>query len=122
MDRHLSGTLTDEDLAQYLVRIGYLGPTEPTLATLQSVVAAHLAAIPFENLDPLLGTPVEDLGAAALLDKMVRRRRGGYCFEQNSLLRYVLERLGFGVAALTARASARRATATDAVAAVKDDW
>jgi len=95
--------VTRDDLAQYLTRIGYLGSPEPTLATLRAIVAAHLQHIPFENLDPLLGIPVEDLGAPALIDKMVRRRRGGYCFEHNSLLRYVLERLGFGVAALTGR-------------------
>jgi arylamine N-acetyltransferase len=50
-----------------------------------------------------MGLPVFDLGAAALSDKMVRRKRGGYCFEHNGLMRYVLAGLGFDVQALTAR-------------------
>ncbi len=100
----MSGSaITGDELAQYLARIDYHGPAQPTLDTLHDVVAAHLRHIPFENLDPLLGIPVEDLSGPALIDKMVRRHRGGYCFEHNSLLRYVLERLGFGVAALTGR-------------------
>jgi len=92
-----------EDVAAYLSRIGFAGPTEPTLETLHGVVAAHLRTIAFENLDPLMGIPVFDLSAGALFDKMVRRNRGGYCFEQNSLLRYVLAELGFDAVALTAR-------------------
>lgn len=94
---------TDDELADYFARIGYAGSAEPTLATLRALVAAHELRIPFENLDPLMGIPVEDLGPQALFDKMVLRRRGGYCFEQNSLLRYALTALGFGVEALTGR-------------------
>ena len=45
-------------------------------------MAAHNRSIPFENLDPLLGIPVADLSAAALADKLVSRRRGGYCHER----------------------------------------
>jgi arylamine N-acetyltransferase len=67
------------DVAAYLDRIGYRGAGEPTAETVHALVAAHNGAIPFENLDPLLGIPVADLGAAALIDKLVRRRRGGYC-------------------------------------------
>lgn len=66
-------------------------------------MAAHGRCIPFENLDPLLGTPVTDLSPQGLTDKLVCRRRGGYCYEHNNLLRYVLEDLGFGVDALAAR-------------------
>ena len=47
--------------------------------------------------------PVIDLGAAALTDKLVHRRRGGYCYEHNGLLGYVLERLGYGVERLAGR-------------------
>jgi len=85
------------DLAAYLNRIGYPGPTEATLETLHALVAAHNGAIPFENLDPLMGIPVADLGDAALTDKLVYRRRGGYCYEHNGLMGYVLAELGFGV-------------------------
>ena len=95
--------LEPRDIAGYLSRIGHTGSTEPTLETLHALVAAHLRTIPFENLDPLMGVPVFDLTAAALFAKMVRRRRGGFCFEHNGLMRYVLAGLGFDTEALTAR-------------------
>src|SRR5882757_4613706 len=85
------------DVAAYFDRIGYRGPPEPTVETVHALVAAHNQSIPFENLDPLLGIPVVDLSAAALTDKLVRRRRGGYCYEHNGLMGYVLDELGFGV-------------------------
>ena len=67
----------DIDLAAYFERIGYTDPAEPTLETLHALVAAHNRSIPFENLDPLMGIPVADLGPDALSDKLVRRCRGG---------------------------------------------
>jgi arylamine N-acetyltransferase len=85
------------DLAGYLDRVGYGGSTEPTLETLQGLVAAHNRSIPFETLDPLTGVPVADLGPAALTDKLVHRRRGGYCYEHNGLMGYVLEELSYGI-------------------------
>jgi arylamine N-acetyltransferase len=91
------------DVAAYFDRIGYEGGTEPTLQTLQAIVAAHNRSIPFENLDPLPGIPVADLSARALMDKLVHRRRGGYCYEHNGLMGYVLEGLGFGVERLAGR-------------------
>jgi arylamine N-acetyltransferase len=91
------------DLDGYFGRIGYPGPARPDLDTLQDIVAAHNRSIPFENLDPLLGVPVADLSAEALADKMVNRRRGGYCYEHNGLLGYVLDALGFGVDRLAGR-------------------
>jgi arylamine N-acetyltransferase len=47
--------------------------------------------------------PVADLGPAALFDKLVHRRRGGYCYEHNGLMGFVLEQLGFGVQRLAGR-------------------
>jgi arylamine N-acetyltransferase len=91
------------DLADYFRRIGYTGPATPTLGTLHALVTAHNGAIPFENLDPLLGIPVADLGEDALFDKLVRRRRGGYCYEQNGVMGYALAELGFGVQRLGGR-------------------
>ena len=91
------------DVAAYFDRIGYRGAAEPTAETVHALVAAHNGSIPFENLDPLLGIPVADLRAAALIDKLVRRRRGGYCYEHNGLMGYVLEELGFGVERLAGR-------------------
>lgn len=91
------------DVPAYLDRIGHSGQTGADLPTLRAVVAAHNRSIPFENLDPLLGVPVADLSAAALTDKLVHRRRGGYCYEHNGLLGYVLDELGFGVQRLAGR-------------------
>ncbi|MDT5324690.1 MAG: arylamine N-acetyltransferase [Mycobacterium sp.] len=91
------------DLAGYLDRVEYGGSTDPTLDTLHGLVAAHNRSIPFENLDPLTGVPVDDLGPAALTDKLVHRRRGGYCYEHNGLIGFVLEALGFDVERLAGR-------------------
>ncbi|CAM5781850.1 arylamine N-acetyltransferase family protein [Rhizobacter fulvus] len=90
------------DLDAYCHRIAYTGPREPTLAALNAVCAAHTAAIPFENLDAFLGrAPL--LAPAALQAKLVARRRGGYCYEQNALLRLALIEFGFAVTSLAAR-------------------
>ena len=94
--------VTALDLPAYFARIGYTGPSEPTLAVLRTLVACHLSAIAFENLDPFLGHPV-DLDPAALVTKLVRARRGGYCQEHNSLFHDVLAALGFSAAALGGR-------------------
>jgi arylamine N-acetyltransferase len=91
------------DVVAYFDRIGYRGPAEPTVETVHALVAAHNGAIPFENLDPLMGIPVADLSAPAVIDKLVHRRRGGYCYEHNGLMGYVLEELGFGVERLAGR-------------------
>ncbi|OLO99461.1 arylamine N-acetyltransferase [Mycolicibacterium porcinum] len=91
------------DLPGYFGRIGYHGSAQPDLDTLRDIVAAHGRSIPFENLDPLLGIPVADLSAAALSDKLVTRRRGGYCYEHNGLLGYALDELGYGVDRLAGR-------------------
>jgi N-hydroxyarylamine O-acetyltransferase len=95
------------DLDAYFERIGYGGATQPTLANLRAIQAAHASRIPFENLDVLLGRPIL-LDAAALERKLVRAGRGGYCFEQNGLLRHALRALGFAVAILAARVRWRR--------------
>jgi N-hydroxyarylamine O-acetyltransferase len=107
--------LTDEegflsdllDLDAYFTRIGYGGATRPTLETLNEIVHRHVQAIPFENLDILLGRPI-DLAPAALQQKLIFDRRGGYCFEQNGLLLLVLEALGFHVRPLSARVRYQR--------------
>ena len=90
------------DLDAYFARIRHDGPRSPTLETLAAIHRAHPAAIPFENLDPFLGRPVL-LDPASLEAKLVRGRRGGYCYEQNLLLMHVLTALGFEVGGLAAR-------------------
>ncbi|MBV8787586.1 MAG: arylamine N-acetyltransferase [Mycobacterium sp.] len=91
------------DLTGYFARVGYAGPAEPTLDVLQALTTAHTKSIPFENLDPLMGRPVGDLSPEALSDKLVHRRRGGYCYEQNGLMGYVLTEIGFRVRRLAGR-------------------
>ncbi|MCF6386633.1 arylamine N-acetyltransferase [Mycobacterium sp. MBM] len=91
------------DTAAYLARIDHRSTVEPTLDTLHALVAGHNRSIPFENLDPLMGIPVHDLSAQALTAKLVHRRRGGYCYENNGVLGYVLEDLGYGVDRLAGR-------------------
>jgi N-hydroxyarylamine O-acetyltransferase len=90
------------DLQAYLERIGYAGAAAADLSTLTAIHRRHVDAIAFENLDPLLGRPVS-LELGALQDKLVRSRRGGYCFEHNTLLKAALEALGFAVTSLSAR-------------------
>ena len=76
------------DLSAYLDRIGYRGRLDPSLETLQALVHAHLASIPFEGINPYLGLPVP-LDIDSLQDKLVRSRRGGYCHEQGDWFRVV---------------------------------
>ena len=90
------------DLDAYFGRIGYSGPRELTLDVLRALHLAHPCAIPFESLDPLLGRPVL-IDAASLEAKLVRGRRGGYCFEHNGVFLRVLRTLGFEVTPLAAR-------------------
>lgn len=92
----------DADLAAYLGRIGFSGTAAPDRATLEAIAALHPAAIPFENLDPLLDRPVA-IGIDALMAKLVHGGRGGYCFESNGLLLAALRRIGFAVEGLAAR-------------------
>ncbi len=90
------------DLGAYLRRIGWTGSPRPDLLTLRAWHRAHLGAIAFENLDIQMGLRIR-LDLASLQDKMVQRRRGGYCHEHNTLFRHVLEAAGFEVAHCEAR-------------------
>jgi N-hydroxyarylamine O-acetyltransferase len=90
------------DLDRYFERIGYGGPTTPTLANLAGLLRAHMTSVPFENLDVLMRVPIV-LDPDLLFDKLVARRRGGYCYEHATLMQAVLARLGFTVTAHAAR-------------------
>ncbi len=93
------------DLPAYLARIGYAGELRPDLATLRAVHQAHVESIPFENLDIPLGRGIR-IDLESVQAKLVRTRRGGYCFEQNALLAAALEAIGFPVTRLSARVRA----------------
>jgi len=90
------------DLDAYFARIAYGGSCAPTLATLHAITGHQASAIPFENLDVLLGRSIA-VDPDAVERKLVHHRRGGYCFEQNHLLLLVLRALGFAAAPLSAR-------------------
>ena len=90
------------NLDRYFERIGYRGAPATDLGTLQALHRLHVEAIPFENLDVLLGRRIE-ISEEAVERKLVDARRGGYCFEQNTLFRGVLAALGFEVEPFLAR-------------------
>jgi len=90
------------DLDAYFQRLDDDGPRDPTLETLKRLVAAHGRVLPFENLDVLLGRGIS-IEPQAIENKLVRERRGGYCFEQNTLLLHVLKALGYCVQPLSSR-------------------
>ena len=98
----MNAHFTSTDLDAYFERIGYDGPHEPSLDTLKALHLLHPQAIPFENLDSLLGRPVR-LDAGSIQQKLVGAGRGGYCFEHNLLFRGVLDALGFRTRSLGAR-------------------
>jgi N-hydroxyarylamine O-acetyltransferase len=94
--------MSPDEAAAYLERIGIPGPVAPTLETLTELQAAHLVTVPFENLDIHLGVPIV-VAEPALYDKIVRRRRGGFCYELNGLFAALLRQLGYRVTLLAAR-------------------
>ncbi|MEU1401873.1 arylamine N-acetyltransferase [Streptomyces sp. NPDC005728] len=94
--------ITESDLGAYLERIGWEGGRRADLSTLRGVHLAHALSLPFENLEPVSGR-APSLAPADLMAKLVRGRRGGYCYEHNTLLWLALDALGFGVTPLAGR-------------------
>lgn len=89
-------------LTEYLQRIDYTGDTTPTLETLTAICAHHTTAIPFESISTFLKQAVR-IDLPSIREKIIGGRRGGYCYEQNLLLRAALETMGYGVRCLAAR-------------------
>ena len=89
------------DTTAYLDRINYRGSLLPNADTLRALQVAHLLAVPFENLSIHAKQPIV-LDDDALFDKIVARRRGGFCYECNGLFAALLRSLGFDVAMLSA--------------------
>lgn len=98
-------------LERYLERLGFEGRVEPTSMVLETLHGRHLDNIPFENIDVRLGRNVT-LDIGTLQAKLVERRRGGYCFEHNTLFAAALSAIGFEVATLESRVRPPGATAT----------
>src|SRR5882672_2815396 len=95
----------DQDTAiKYLSRIGATLPSAPTLEVLRDLHVRHLRSVPFENLSIHLAERIE-LEEEVLVDKIIRRRRGGFCYELNGLFASLLSALGFQVTLLAARVS-----------------
>ncbi|GAA0944140.1 arylamine N-acetyltransferase [Actinocorallia libanotica] len=94
--------MDEEQIGFYLARIGAARPEEPDLAGLRVLQYAHLRAVPFENLSIHLDEPIV-LEEASLYEKIVLRRRGGFCYELNGLFAALLRALGYEVTLLAAR-------------------
>nr|CBL43386.1 TPA: arylamine N-acetyltransferase 1 [Branchiostoma floridae] len=90
------------DVRQYLSRIGYHGDASPTLDTLRAVHQAHMLTVPFENLSIHCGEEIA-LDLQLLYNKIVVKRRGGFCYENNGLFSWLLGQLGFNFKTLSAQ-------------------
>lgn len=90
------------NVQSYLSRLNYTGTVSPDAGTLRALHRAHMFNIPFENLDIHLGRPIV-LDEEAFFDKIIARRRGGFCYELNGLFAALLRGLGFDVTMLSAR-------------------
>jgi len=89
-------------IEKYLDRINYDGDLTTCYDTLKRLVYCHFTSIPYENLDILNHIPLS-LEIPAIYDKIVNRRRGGYCFELNALLNWLLNSIGFQTESYLAR-------------------
>lgn len=94
--------LNETQVDAYLHRLTYQGSHNTDLVTLTALHQAHLQQIAFENLDISLGKKL-DLSTNALLDKLLRQGRGGFCYELNQAFALLLETLGFTVSRLSAQ-------------------
>ena len=91
-----------ETAVAYLDRIGVSAPAPGDAADLRSLHRAHQLTVPFENLSIHLAEPIS-LDERDLIDKIVRRRRGGFCYELNGAFALLLEALGAQVSRVAAR-------------------
>ncbi|SHI72925.1 arylamine N-acetyltransferase family protein [Parasporobacterium paucivorans] len=101
MNEHLYDPIPDVDV--YLKRINLIGPLEPDKDNLDRVIYAHQCAIPFENLDVCLYKKEISLGINDLYNKIILKKRGGYCFEMNNLFLAFLKALGYDAHACLAK-------------------
>lgn len=90
------------DLNAYLHRLHYEGDIQPNLATLKALHSLHLKHIPYENLDIMQGLSC-NLEPETLFEKMILRKRGGFCYELNGLFACLLRKMGFSCEIVSAR-------------------
>lgn len=90
------------DINAYLNRIKYTGPRDLSAEALRELHRAHLLTVPFENLDIHNGHTIV-LDVEKFFEKIVRRGRGGFCYELNGLFAALLRALGFNLTMLSAR-------------------
>lgn len=83
------------DINAYLKRIGMDSPTQCNLTYLNRLIFAHQCAIPFENLDVINGNLPISMDADLIFDKIITRKRGGYCFELNTMFKKLISALGY---------------------------
>ena len=87
--------------ARYLAAIG-VERQRPSLSWLEQITEAHVDRVPFSSIGPQLGDDLP-LDLPALWERLIVRRRGGYCFEQNRFMYEMLDELGFAVQRYLAR-------------------
>jgi N-hydroxyarylamine O-acetyltransferase len=92
------------DISAYLQRIGFDGPLHADLETLRALHRAHVLAISYENFDVQLKRPIT-IDPQAAFEKLVHRRRGGWCYEMNGVFGLVLQAIGFEITRLAADGS-----------------
>ena len=90
------------DVSTYLDRINYTVPVQPNLETLRGLHLAHMQNVPFENLDIALHRPIK-IDEQSIWEKLIRQRRGGFCYELNGSFARLLKQIGFEVTYLNAR-------------------
>jgi N-hydroxyarylamine O-acetyltransferase len=99
------------DIRAYLDRVGYHGPLAPTAETLRALHCQHMLTVPFENLDIGLGREIV-LDPERFVEKIVRRHRGGFCYELNGAFAALLTAAGFRVTLLSARVASDKGIAS----------
>ncbi len=98
------------DLDAYLRRLDFSAPVKPDFETLRAVHRAHMLAVPFENLDIVPLHRRIHLDEASMWDKLIVRRRGGFCYELNGLFAWLLKQVGFAVTYLNGRVFSKTGT------------
>jgi N-hydroxyarylamine O-acetyltransferase len=90
------------NVSAYVERIHYTQQLKPDVETLHGLHLAHMYSVPFENLDIALKRPIK-IDQKSIWDKLIKQKRGGFCYELNGLFAWLLKQIGFEVTYLNAR-------------------